>query len=172
MFHLSEIFGRFGKKCIFCQKIYHGKDKNLINVFTFQFCQTLERTVNLKNDGYLKLHIGDFSTLMANEAHITKVALQITSKSKKKYPSQRETLLLPEQAEPNLKRGRAYDMSILLALYKNIMNNVSNDPESAATYTSQNLKKLLERHFGNNIVFFSARSSSSTRFWYSRKILT
>ena len=45
-------------------------------------------------------------------------------------------------------------MSTLLALYKNIMNNVSNDPESAAAYTSQNLKKRLERHFGNNIVFF------------------
>ena len=68
-----------------------------------------------------------------------------------------------EQVEPNLKRGKAYDMSTLLALHKNIMSNVSNDPESAATYTSQNLKKRLERHFGNNIVFF-ARSSSSTRF--------
>ena len=56
------------KKCIFCKKIYHGKDKNLINVSTFQFSQTLERTVNLKNDSYLKLHIGDFSKLMANEA--------------------------------------------------------------------------------------------------------
>ena len=56
-------------------------------------------------------------------------------------------------------------MSILLALYKNIMNNVSNDPESSAAYTSQNLKKRLERHFGNNNVFFlSARSSNSTRF--------
>ena len=46
-----------------------------------------------------------------------------------------------EQVEPNLECGRAYDMSTLLALYKNIMNNVSNDPESATTYTSQNLKK-------------------------------
>ena len=59
-----------------------------------------------------------------------------------------------EQVEPNLKRGRAYDMSTLLALFENIMNNVSNHPESAATCTSQNLKKRLERHFGNNIVFF------------------
>ena len=58
-----------------------------------------------------------------------------------------------EQVEPSLKRGRAYDMSTLLALYKNIMNNVSNDPKSAGTYTSQNLKKRLERHFGNSIVF-------------------
>ena len=56
------------KKCVFCQKIYHGKDKNLINVSAFQFCQTLERTVNLKNDSYLKLHIGDFSKLMAIDA--------------------------------------------------------------------------------------------------------
>ena len=145
------------KKCIFCQKIYHGKDKNLINVSTFQFCQTLERTVNLKNDSYLKLHVGDFSKLMANEAVYHKGCHANYIKIKEKVPqSERDAAFAQflEQVEPNLKRGRAYDMSTLLALYKNIMNNVSNDPESATTYSSQNLKKRLERHFGNNIVFF------------------
>ena len=91
-----------------------------------------ELYVNLKNDSYLKLHIGDFSKLMANV------------KIKEKVPqSERDAAFAQflEQVEPNLKRGRAYDMSTLLALYKNKMNNVSNNPESAATYTSQNLKK-------------------------------
>ena len=55
-------------------------------------------------------------------------------------------------------------MSTLLALYKNIMNTVSNDPESAATYTSQNLKKRLERHFGNNIVFFQQGAAADLVF--------
>ena len=81
------------KKCIFCQKIYHGKDKNLINVSTFQFSQTLERTVNFKNDSYLKLHIGNFSKLMANDAVYHKGCHANYTKIKEK--GQRETLLLP-----------------------------------------------------------------------------
>ena len=151
------------KKCIFCQKIYHGKDKNLINVSTFQFCQTLERTVNLKNDSNLKLHIGDFSKLMANEAVHHKSCHANYIKIKEKVPqSERDAAFAQflEQVEPNLKRG----MSTLQALYKNIMNNVSNDPESAATYTSQNLKKRLERHFGDNIVFLSTRFGTLKRY--------
>ena len=75
-----------------------------------------------------------------------------------------------EQVEPNLKRGRAYDMSTLLALYKNIKNNVNNDPESAAAYTSQNLKKRLERHFGNNVVFFQQGAAAAPDLVFSRDI--
>ena len=64
-------------------------------------------------------------------------------------------------------------MSILLALYKNIMNNVSNDPESSAAYTSQNLKKRLERHFGNNnVFFFVSKEQQQHQIWYSQEILT
>ena len=50
------------------------------------------------------------------------------------------------------------------------MNNVSNDPESAATYTSQNLKKRLERHFGDNIVFFQQGAAAAPDFVFSRDI--
>ena len=161
------------KKCIFCQKIYHGKDKNLLNVSTFQFCQTLEGTVNFKNDSYLKLRIGDFSKLMANEVVYHKGCHANYIKIKEKVPqSERDAAFAQflQQVEPNLTCGRAYDMSTLLVWYKNIMNNVNNDPESAATYTSQNLMKPLKRHFGNNIVFISARSSSSsTRFSILRR---
>ena len=152
------------KTCIFCKKIYHGKDKNLINVSTFQFCQTLERTANLKDDSYLKLHIGAFSKLMANEAVYHKGCHANNIKIKEKVPqSERDTAFAQflEQVQPNLKRGRAYDMSTLQALYKNIMNNVSNDPECVATYTSQNLKKRLERHFGNNIIFFQQEAAAA-----------
>ena len=81
-----------------------------------------------------------------------------------------------EQVEPNLKRGRAYYMSTILALYKNIMNNVSNDPsnypESTATYTSQNLKKRLERHFGNITLSFFIKEQQQHQIWYSQEILT
>ena len=161
------------KKCIFCQKIYHDEDKNLINVSTFQFCQTLERTVKLKNESYLKLHIGDFSELMANEAVYHKGCHADYIKIKEEVPqSERDAAFAQfiEQAEPNLKRGRAYDMSTLLALCKNIMNNVSNDSNSAATYTSQNLKERLERHFGNNIVFFQQGAAEASDLVLSRDI--
>ena len=150
-----------------------AKTRTLINVSTFQFCHTLERTVNPKNDSYLKLHIGDFSKLMANEAVYHKGCHANYIKIKEKVPqSERDAAFAQflEQVEPNLKRGRAYDMSTLLALYKNIMNNVSNDPESAAAYNSQNLKKRLERHFGNNIVFFQQGAATAPDLVFSRDI--
>ena len=50
------------------------------------------------------------------------------------------------------------------------MNNVSNDPESAATYTSQNLKKRLERYFGNNIFFFQQGAAAAPDLVFSRDI--
>ena len=46
-----------------------------------------------------------------------------------------------QQIKPNLKRGRTYDMSTLLALYKNIMNNVCNDPQSTATESKETTRK-------------------------------
>ena len=61
-------------------------------------------------------------------------------------------------------------MSTSVALYKNIMNNVSNDPESAARCTSQNLKKQLERHFGNNIVFFQQGAAATPDLVFSKDI--
>ena len=103
------------------------------------FVKTLERTVNRKNGSYLKLHIGDFSKLMANEAVYHKGCHANYIKIKEKvFQSERDAAFAQflEQVESNLKLGRTYDMSTLLALYKNIMNNVSNDPESIETYTS------------------------------------
>ena len=75
---------------------------------------------------------------MANEAVYHKDCYADYIKIKEKIPqSERDAAFAQflEQVEPNLKRGKTYDMSTLLALYKNIMNNVSNDPESATTYT-------------------------------------
>ena len=107
---------------------------------------------------------------MANGAVYHKGCLANYIKIKEKVPqSERDAAfaLFQEQVKPNLKRGRAYDMSTLLALYKNIMNNV---PESAATYTSQNLKKRLKRHFGNNIVFFQQGATAAPDLVFSRDI--
>ena len=123
----------------------------MINVYTFQFRQTLERTVNLKNDSYLILHIGDFSKLMANESVYHKGChAKLHQNQRKSTPARERNAAFAQflqQIKPNLKRGRTYDMSTLLALYKNIMNDVCNDPQSATTYTSQNLKKRLKKTF-------------------------
>ena len=76
--------------------------------------------MNLKNNSYLKLHIGDFSKLMANEVVYRKGCHANYIEIKDKVPqSEREPAFgqFLEQVEPNLKRGRAYGMSTLLALY-------------------------------------------------------
>ena len=76
--------------------------------------------MNLKNDSYLKLHIGDFSKVMANEVVYHKGCHANYIKIKDKVPqSEREASFAQflEQVEPNLKCGRAYGMSTSLALY-------------------------------------------------------
>ena len=111
---------------------------------------------------------------MANEAVYHKGCHANYIKIREKVPrSERDVVFAQflEQVEPNLKCGRAYDMSTSLALYKNIMNHEGNDPESAATYTSQNLKKQLETLFGNKIVFFS-KEQPQYQVLYSQEILT
>ena len=62
-------------------------------------------------------------------------------------------------------------MSTSLTLNKNIIKDeVSNDPDSSATDTSQNLKMHLERNFGNNIVFFQQVPAITSDLVYSRDI--
>ena len=56
----SQVLHFDWKKCVFCQKCNHGKDKNLTNVSTFCFCQTLEHIVHQKNDEKSKLHLVTF----------------------------------------------------------------------------------------------------------------
>ena len=54
-------------KCLFCQQFYK-KDKKLIKVSTFEYEESLEKKSNEIGDAQLKLHVGDFSKLIANDA--------------------------------------------------------------------------------------------------------
>ena len=54
-----------GRNVYFAKSATTEKAKN---VSTFRFCQTSEHIVHQKNDEKLKLHLGDFSKLIANEA--------------------------------------------------------------------------------------------------------
>ena len=96
------------KKCIFCQKCYHEKDKNLINISTFRFCRTLEHIVHQKNDEKLKLHLGAFPKIMANEAVYHKGCHASYINIKEKAPPADWDIAFKqflEQIEANLNRG-------------------------------------------------------------------
>ena len=75
-----------------------------------------------------------------------------------------------EQIEANLNRGRVYDMSTLLAIYKNKPFEISSDEGLAKAYTSQNLKKRLQNHFGKKIVFFQQGSVTSPELVFSSTV--
>ena len=113
--------------------------------------------VHHENNEKLNLHLGDFSKLIANEAVYHKGCHASCINIKDKAPPADPNITFRqflEQIEANLSHGRAYDMSTLLA--KNIKSlEISSDEGMAKAYTSQNLKKRLQNHFGKKIVFFS-----------------
>ena len=55
-------------KCLFCQQLSYKKDKKLIRASTFEYEESLKKKANEIEDAQLKLHVGDFSELIANDA--------------------------------------------------------------------------------------------------------
>ena len=55
-------------KISFCQQLSYRKKKKLIKVSTFEYDESLQKKVNETGDTQLKLHVGDFSKLVANDA--------------------------------------------------------------------------------------------------------
>ena len=61
-------------------------------------------------------------------------------------------------------------MSTLLAIYKNKPFEISSDEGLAKAYTSQNLQKRLQNHFGKKIVFFQQGSVTAPELVFSSTV--
>ena len=67
-----------------------------------------------------------------------------------------------------IEQGRAYDMMSLLAKYRDILTQKgATNPES---YTTQNLKIRLQKHFSNAIVFHQPAERSKSELVYSSSV--
>ena len=108
----------------------------------------MKKKANETRDAQLKLHVGDFSKLIANDAvyHKGCHANSVSPKQKLEKELFAHDLAfnkLISEIEPYLFSGKAYDMSSLLESFK-LEDNAGVSGES---YTSQKLKNRLLSHY-------------------------
>ena len=116
----------------FCKKVTREKDKTLINISTFEACDSIRMSAETKGDEEM-LHIlrSVNSDLIAAEARYHKAChASYVSKSNLKYQGfyrKEETKYneafneLLEIITPEITAGKAYDMNILLGMYKEFL---------------------------------------------------
>ena len=155
--------------CIFCGKRSYKKDKNLINVATFEYCSTLERRAREKGDTELGCRVGDFSKLIANEAKYHKGCHSKYIKQDKCTEEMSEAGDIYNEALeklmsdilPHLNEGKAFSMQELLEKYQLILTDSITEDE-ASSYTKQKLKTKLLKKYGDCVNVLPSQSQGKT----------
>ena len=164
-------------KCLICKNKTYKKSRDL-TVCTFEACRSIQLAAERKGDSSM-LHIlnGANGDLIAMEAkyHKNCFATYVSKKSTLGLvkgeavdsPRERAFQELVIDLNAGIEQGRAYDMMSLLDKYRDILTQKgATNPES---YTTQNLKIRLQKHFSNAIVFHqpAERSKSELVYWSS-----
>ena len=152
-------------KCLFCQQLSYKKEKKLHKVITYEFGDPLKKKANETDDAQLKLHVGDFSKLIANDAVYHKGCHPnyMSQKQKlRKEPSAHDLTFqkLINEIEPKLFSGKAYDMSSVLQTFKKKLSE-NGDELSGEAYTSQKLKTKLLSHYQDRVTFLKQGPASA-----------
>lgn len=153
-------------KCFFCKNKTHKKDTKLINILTFEACESVKNAAEVKNDEEMLHTIRSVNDLIAAEAKYHKACYSsYTSKSNLKFqgPSAKEVSKHDEAFNdlislitPKIITGKAYDMNNLLSMFKESLKIKGADCEG---YTRQKLKARLKSHFKEGLVFYQPQST-------------
>ena len=162
-------------KCLICKNKTYKKSRDLTNVCTFEACRSIQLAAERKGDSSM-LHIlnGVNGDLIAMEAkyHKNCFATYVSKKSTLGLakgeavdsPHERAFQELVIDLNTGIEQGRAYDMMSLLDKYRDILTQKgATNPES---YTTQNLKIRLQKHFSNAIVFHQPAERSKSELVY------
>lgn len=137
--------------CLFCKCKTHKKIKKMIKVTTFDACQSIRSSAEIKGDENM-LHIlrSVNYDLIAAEAvyhkachasYVSKANLKYQSKQNESSPKlnmyEEAFRELVDSVESNIMSGKAYDMNTLLNEYKSFLTEKGGQAES---YTRQKLK--------------------------------
>ncbi|KAK3746850.1 hypothetical protein QZH41_000039 [Actinostola sp. cb2023] len=168
-------------RCFICRNKTYKKVKELINVSTFEACESVNKAAENKEDDDM-LHVlrSINNDLIAAEAkyhkncfalYVSKKALKSQTASTEQSESRYEAAFqeIRDVIRPGLDQGRAYSMASLLEIYRKILQKEGINP---ASYTKQRLKVKLQKHFGESIVFHQQSDRSKPEFIYSSKITT
>ena len=133
-------------KCFFCNNKTHKKDKKLINIATFEACESIKKAAEAKNDEKTLHTLRSVNDLIAAEAKYHKSCYaSYTSKSNLRFqvPRDKEETKHDEAFNdlisiiaPKIEAGNAYDMNNLLNMFKGSLQSKGVDCES---YTRQKL---------------------------------
>ena len=165
--------------CLICKNKTYKKNRDLTNVRTFEACQTIRLAAERKGDTSM-LHIlnGVNGDLIAAEAkyHKNCFATYVSKKSTSclakgeavDSPHERAFQELVIDLAAGIDQGRAYNMMSLLGKYRDILTEKgAANPES---YTTQNLKIRLQKHFSTTIVFHQPADRSKSELVYSSSV--
>lgn len=163
-------------KCLFCKKLSHKKVKYLINVSTFEVCNTIYSAADsIGDDDMLLILNGVSNDLVAAEAKYHKACLASYVSQKNvnvkafKEAKQEDVFAasfheLVVAIQPGIDAGKAYTMNSLLQKYKALLEAKS---VPAHSYASQRMKLRLKNHFGNTLVFHQPYDRTKPEFVYS-----
>lgn len=165
-------------KCFFCKNASRKKDKQLINVATFEACQNIKESAEAREDNQLlfTLQSVNFDLIAAegkyhkacHASYISKVNI-----TRKQHDVQKESTFdeafnqLCLAVTPEFERGKAFDMNALLLMFQIELKKMHLNADS---YTKHKLKDRLIKYYKDRIVFLQPPHQSKPEIVYSSSI--
>ena len=167
-------------KCIFCKNATWKRDRKLINITTFEACNSIKESAEAREDHELLsvLQTVNYDLIAAEGKYHKACHASYISKVNIKH-KQRDASIIKESTfdeafnrlvktiTPEIENGKAYDMNGLLVMFKREMEKLGNDSQS---YTKQKLKVRLMSHFKEQLVFHQPPQQSKPEIVYSSSI--
>ena len=167
-------------KCIFCRNATRKKDRNLINIVTFEACNTIKESAEAREDHQMLdvLRSVNYDLIAAegkyhkacHASYVSKVNIkrvQRDTSTTVENPFDEAFNQLVKTITPEINNGKACDMNNLLAMFKNELEKLCNARES---YTKQKLKARLVAHYKEDLVFHQPPQQSKQEIVYSNSI--
>ena len=166
--------------CLFCQKKKHKGCKTLNNVTSFDACESIRIAAEARCDSAMILNIRDVDLIAAEAKYHSTCRANYVSRSNLKFydfkeESKREESVyaeafqeLVQEIAPGISTCKAYDMLFLLTRYQSILT--SKGVTSSDSYRSEKLKKRLQHHFYDSVVFHKQPDPSKPELLYSSNI--
>lgn len=146
--------------CVFCQKKKHKGCKDLINVTSFDSCESIRHAAEVRNDQEMLVKIQEIDQIASEAKYYNACRSKYVSKSNLRYQDKWENTSesglydkafekMALELQPEIDAGKAYDMTSLLLRYQSLL--LQYGVETEKSYRSQRLKNLLKLYFKNGI---------------------
>jgi len=164
-------------KCIFCKNATRKKDRQLINIVTYEACNSIKESAEAREDDELLTIIQSVTDLISAGGKYHKAChasyVSKTNIQRKHNTSTEENIFeeafkrLLEIITPEIENGKAYDMNVLLTMFQKEVEKMGG---AATSYTKQKLKVRLIGHYKELVVFHQPPQKTKPEIVYSSSI--